>query len=139
MIDELIQQLDDVSPVRRKDAVIALGKSRDMAALRPLAKVYRTDPDPEVRELARKAGIYIRQQNEGATVPPKPTASPPRRMSRIPNGGCANCKSRNVPPLPPPNNRRSTQKKRAAARCGDANTLCRKKSGNGRGNMSMWR
>lgn len=77
MIDELIQQLDDVSPVRRKDAVIALGKSRDMAALRPLAKVYRTDPDPEVRELARKAGIYIRQQNEGATVPPKPTASPP--------------------------------------------------------------
>ena len=64
MLDQLIRQLDDADPARRKQAVIALGKSRDASALKPLANVYRSDPEPEIRELARKAGVYIKQHAE---------------------------------------------------------------------------
>lgn len=74
MIDDLIDQLRDSNPEVRRRAVIALGKTKDIAALRPLANVFRTDPDPEVRELARKAGLYIRRsQSEEA----EPRAAPP--------------------------------------------------------------
>jgi len=69
MIDELILQLGDSDPARRRQAIIALGKTKNMAALRPLARVFRSDSDLELRELARKAGVYIRQQNELLNVP----------------------------------------------------------------------
>jgi hypothetical protein len=71
MIDDLGAQLKDANPEVRRRAVIALGRSKDIAALRPLAEVFRTDPDPEVRELARKAGLYIRRsQPDAAQTPP---------------------------------------------------------------------
>lgn len=66
MIDDLIDQLRDSNPEVRRRAIIALGRTKDMAALRPLAEVFRTDPDPEVRELARKAGLYIRRSQPDA-------------------------------------------------------------------------
>lgn len=75
MIDDLIDQLGDSNPEVRRRAVIALGRTKDMAALRPLAEVFRTDPDPELRELARKAGLYIRRSQ---TEEPQETAPPPR-------------------------------------------------------------
>ena len=43
MLDQLIRQLDDADPARRKQAVIALGKSRDRSALPPLANTYHND------------------------------------------------------------------------------------------------
>ncbi|MFN8528418.1 MAG: HEAT repeat domain-containing protein [Anaerolineae bacterium] len=64
MLDSLIQQLESGDAEKRRQAIIALGRTKDMAALPALAKVYREDADPELRELARKAGVYIRQQNE---------------------------------------------------------------------------
>lgn len=70
MLNDLLDQLDSYDPGERKQAVIALGKSLDPAALPALKEVYDTDPDPEVRELALKAGRHIRK-NAGAT----PTSS----------------------------------------------------------------
>lgn len=64
MIDQFIAQLRDNNPDRRRQAIIALGKSLDPAAMPHLANVYRTDPDPALRELARKAGLHIRQHVE---------------------------------------------------------------------------
>lgn len=77
MIDDLITQLASADPGVRRQAIIALGKSKDAAALRSLADVYRSDPVPELRELARKAGVYIRQNSAPAAS--APTASPPPR------------------------------------------------------------
>ena len=49
-----------------------LGRSKDLAALPELAKVYKNDPVPELRELARQAGRYIQQENRPAPEPPSP-------------------------------------------------------------------
>ncbi len=78
MIDHLIEQLNDSNKDTRKQAIIALGRSKDMAALPYLANVFRDDPEPELRELARKAGAYIRQQNgETSAAAPASSASAP--------------------------------------------------------------
>ncbi|MEP7292319.1 MAG: HEAT repeat domain-containing protein [Chloroflexota bacterium] len=69
MIDSLIRQLQDADPAVRRSTIIALGKSKNPAAVKPLAAVVRGDPDPELRELARKAGQYIRQQTQQQTRP----------------------------------------------------------------------
>lgn len=84
MLDQLIRQLDDADPARRKQAVIALGKSRDASALKPLANVYRSDPEPEIRELARKAGVYIKQHAE--VIPDVPATTPPPPKPAAPVG-----------------------------------------------------
>lgn len=85
MIDQLIAQLKHPDPERRRQAIIALGKSKSMAAIRPLAEVFKNDSSQELRELARKAAQYIRAQNAGETPaaappppppPPAPTTSP---------------------------------------------------------------
>jgi hypothetical protein len=65
VINRYIEQLRSSDPKVRREAIIALGKSHDAAALRPLADVYRTDSDPSLRELALKAGRYLRQQTDG--------------------------------------------------------------------------
>ncbi len=79
MIDDLIDQLNDANPEVRRRAVIALGRTKDMTALRPLAEVFRTDPDPELRELARKAGVYIRRSQANEL---EQRAAPPQSSGR---------------------------------------------------------
>ena len=71
----LLAQLNDFDPAVRKQAIIALGRSKDPGALPYLATVVRTDPEQELRDLARKAGQYI-QQNAAAAPPPAPAAPP---------------------------------------------------------------
>lgn len=66
--DGIIDMLIDPDPAVRKRGVTTLGKSKDLDALPYLAEVYRDDEDAEVRELARKAGIYIKKN-----APPKPS------------------------------------------------------------------
>lgn len=58
----IIQALQHDDPTIRKKAIAALGKSNTSEALSILAKVYKHDSDPEVRELARKAGVYLKKQ-----------------------------------------------------------------------------
>ncbi|MFW5748024.1 MAG: HEAT repeat domain-containing protein [Chloroflexota bacterium] len=62
MIDErAVQALKSKDVEQRKRAIMTLAKSRDRRALPYLARVYKGDPDPAVRELARKGGIYIKK------------------------------------------------------------------------------
>ena len=82
MLDDLINQLRSPDPGQRRRAIIALANSKDPAALNPLAAVYRTDPDPELRELALKAGRYNKQP-AGAEEPPAQTPS----AVAVPTGG----------------------------------------------------
>ena len=77
MFDDLIRQLQDFDPNARRTAIIALGKTKNASALRPLAEVVLKDSDPELRDLARKAGIYIRRETG---LEAEPTA-PRRRIT----------------------------------------------------------
>ena len=61
MFEQLVEQLQSDDPNQRRQAVSALANSKNPAALKPLAYVYRNDPDPDLRELALKAGRFIRQ------------------------------------------------------------------------------
>jgi len=67
-IKSLLQSSD---PAQRREAIVTLGKTRDSRALPVLAKIYRSDPDPELRELALKAGQLI-QENAAPAAPPAP-------------------------------------------------------------------
>jgi hypothetical protein len=68
MIDQdTLELLDHRDAETRKRAVISLGKSNDYTALAHLARIYREDPDPDVRDMARKAGVYLRKN----TTPPE--------------------------------------------------------------------
>jgi tetratricopeptide (TPR) repeat protein len=71
MIDEWIEQLKNPDSDQRRQAIIALANTRDPAALPALAAIYRGDPDPALRDMALKAGRYIRQESEklGTTTP----------------------------------------------------------------------
>jgi len=104
MLDDLISQLNDDDPARRREAIVALGKSKNPAALRPLAEIYRSDPEPDLRELARKAGVYIRQQADA-----QPES--PRQDSR--RGGSAPPQS-NTPRSPQPEEESYTQRRMRA-------------------------
>ena len=105
MIDELIRQLKNPDPDVRKRAIMALGKAKDPAALKALAEVVRNDPDPTLRNLALKAGQYIRQQTKKSTRGPADKDLPTTGMLvRRPN-------PQNMPPAaPPPHLRRSERK-----------------------------
>jgi len=61
MLDTYLHQLSSDDPAQRRQAIVALANSRDPAALKPLAAAFKNDPDPALRELALKAGRYLRQ------------------------------------------------------------------------------
>jgi hypothetical protein len=60
MIESTIQQLTSPDPELRRQAIIYAGKSGDTRFMKPLGAVYKTDPDPALRELALKAGRHLR-------------------------------------------------------------------------------
>lgn len=75
MIDErIIKALQHPDSDKRKQAVMLLAKTRDPEALKHLARVYREDDDPAVRDLARKGGLYIKKHAPAAASPPVPAA-----------------------------------------------------------------
>lgn len=79
MVDRrLIAQLDSLEPDKRKVAVQQLARSKDMDAIRYLEATERSDSDSSVRDLARKAIVYIKRQNEesGASSPASTPAEP---------------------------------------------------------------
>jgi hypothetical protein len=82
MLNDYLAQLDSPDSEQRKQAVIALGRLQDPAALQRLADVYHSDPDDAVRELAFKAGRYIRQSIDanGATMPSAAVSAPTERV-----------------------------------------------------------
>jgi len=77
-----LSQLRNSDPAVRRQAIIVLGRSQNPAALKPLEGVSCTDPDPKLRELARKAMQYI--QRSQTTAPP-PSVQPLPRISPQPS------------------------------------------------------
>lgn len=59
---QAMKQLKDKDPEQRKTAIKIVARSKDRNVLRQLALMAGDDPDPEVRKLAQRAGVYIRQQ-----------------------------------------------------------------------------
>lgn len=63
MIDQqVVDMIDNPDPQVRADAVKKLARAGTQEAVQYLAAIYKTDSDPEVRELARKAGLYIKKK-----------------------------------------------------------------------------
>jgi hypothetical protein len=71
MVDKnLIGQLQSLNATQRKEAILALGRTKDREAIPHLSRVVETDPDDELRELARKAAIYIDKNAPVVNVKP---------------------------------------------------------------------
>jgi hypothetical protein len=92
MFDNYIQQLSSEDPAQRRGAIIGLGKLGDPRALNHLGRVYKTDPDPALRDLAAKAGRHIQKLRQSApplppSAPVKPfiVDEPPQRASNLPD------------------------------------------------------
>src|SRR5258708_5964982 len=89
VFDRYIQQLSSQDVETRRLAIIALGNSADQRAMAALANVYKTDPDPELRDLALKAGRHIKRTTTGSmqvvqAAPTQPTAPPPPTQAPLP-------------------------------------------------------
>jgi hypothetical protein len=59
MQKEWIEGLKNSDPVVRKRTIIAMAESHDEDALRILKAIYEKDSDPQMRELAKKAGAHL--------------------------------------------------------------------------------
>ena len=71
MVDRaLVSQLQSMNAGQRREAIMALGRTKDRAAIPHLSRVAETDPDDELRELARKAAIYIDKHAPVVNVKP---------------------------------------------------------------------
>lgn len=68
-----IGQMKDRSPDKRKEAIKAAARAADKKALKTLAVMVEDDPDAEVRELAKRAGVHIRQQIGELPMAPRTT------------------------------------------------------------------
>lgn len=77
MFDRILAQLKAADSATRRQAIIAIGKSGTSSLLPALAEVYRTDPDPDLRELARKAGLAIRKRETSAASAQPPAVEMP--------------------------------------------------------------
>ena len=75
-IDEALKQLKSDDPETRRQAIIAIGKTKNASALRVLADVYQSDPDPDLRALALKAGKYIKANLAPAGAAPAAPVAP---------------------------------------------------------------
>ena len=73
--DDLLDMLIDRDPEVRKRGVKRMAQTKDADALPYLNEVARDDDDAEVRDLARKAGLYI-QKNAKTTVKRRPAPEP---------------------------------------------------------------
>jgi hypothetical protein len=76
MFEDFIRQLTSDDPAQRRDAIIGMGKLGDPRALSYLGQVYKTDPDPALRDLAAKAGRHIQKLRQSTPRPPIPPTSP---------------------------------------------------------------
>lgn len=80
-MEHLIQQLRNPDPTIRRNTIIGIGKRGDPRALKALKYVHQNDPDPQLRELAYKAGAHIAKRQtsqQQATPPPPPPPQEPQ-------------------------------------------------------------
>lgn len=77
--------LKDRDPAKRKAAIKRLAKEVDRDALKQLAVMCADDRDPAVRQLALKAGVYIRQQLGELPQTPAQAEGKPSKIHVDPN------------------------------------------------------
>lgn len=83
MDSQITLLLESPRPQDRKKAIEMLAKLGDPEAFRILARIYKNDPDQEVRDLAVKAGKEIKRATstqEVSRIPPRST----QEVSRVP-------------------------------------------------------
>jgi hypothetical protein len=93
-MSDTLNQLQSADPARRKNAVSALAKAKDVAALPSLEDLAHHDPDESIRQLAEKAARYIR----------RPLESEPSFLAYLPTDGI----------IPPPTSIERHAQRRAA-------------------------
>lgn len=82
-LQDLLEQLNDEKPAARREAIIALANlagdepSTRQTVLDVLADVYRSDPIPELRKLARKAGKHVTALDAPVVEETSPETAPP--------------------------------------------------------------
>jgi hypothetical protein len=84
---DVLQRLKHPDPAVRRQAIIEAGRSLDLAAMPALRDVFQHDPDPALRDLARKAGLNIREKASAAPPPPaRPAIEEPDldRLTAVP-------------------------------------------------------
>ena len=66
LVEYHIMRLQDKSMEVRLKSINELRLLGDPAALEPLEQLYRTDPEPEVRQAAQEAGreIFVKNRNK---------------------------------------------------------------------------
>ena len=62
MYDDILELLQSSNPKDRIQAIKEIARTEDPSLLKELARVHKEDHDPEVREVALKAGRYIRSK-----------------------------------------------------------------------------
>lgn len=85
MSNPILAQLQDPSPAVRKRGINAAAKSVDRRYLPALAQLVKSDPEPELRQLAKRAGSYIHKQSQAAAAPSSAAVAP----SAAPSGAGA--------------------------------------------------
>jgi hypothetical protein len=87
MVDKaLISQLQSLKASERKDAIMALGRTKDRGAIPHLTAIAENDPEGDLRELARKAAIYIDMNAPAVTVKPFTTPWDDEEPEEEPSG-----------------------------------------------------
>jgi len=76
-LQHYIQLSKHPDAAKRREAIIALGKSGDNRALKPLAAAYKTETDAALRDLINKAGRKLNQTttaqaSQQRNMPPQP-------------------------------------------------------------------
>lgn len=74
-MDQWIQQLRSPDANKRKEAIVNLANTKDAAVLPYLKYVYENDPDPQIRQVAAKAGAFVQKQ-AGTDPAPAPRQDP---------------------------------------------------------------
>lgn len=113
MSDQILTLLKSSNPNQRKQGIQAAAKQGSPRYLKVLAHVYKTDPDPSVREMAKKAGAQIarRAKQQQAQPTPQP-AAPADDLSDL-RGQLLGDMPDEPEPAPPP--RRAPQQSAAPA------------------------
>ena len=61
---EILSQLGNPDPNIRRNAVMKIAESDDPRVLTILERIYKNDPDPEIRELALQTGRELHKKSQ---------------------------------------------------------------------------
>lgn len=76
MADPILALLQHEDAAQRKRGIAAAAKSGDSRYLKALAQLYKSETNEELRQLARRAGAYLKQQADQAAQAAPPAADP---------------------------------------------------------------